>query len=334
MTKRVLFPSVYRLGQLSLDGFIAWFACSFAFWLRFDGVVPETYQSQAWILPLLAIPSRLLIQNGFGLYQRVWRLFCLKDVTSLFHAVTLYSLLVLVTTRLLIPRFQPLNSGIPLGVAVMDWSFCLLGMVALRHARRWSVYRTQLNRHCRSRQSGQISRVLLVGACMAGCQVVQETRQNPQLNLKVVGFIDDDSTKLGRKVEGVPVLGRTSELVAVAHQLNVDEVLISMPYATAAQIRKVVNLALGTPLKLKVLPGHAEILRDRNLTPQAREVQIQDILGRPEVRLDFAAEFSLQFPQRDRKSTSGLSLSPVLVAASAQKSVVNWRVWNPNSCCS
>jgi FlaA1/EpsC-like NDP-sugar epimerase len=85
-------------------------------------------------------------------------------------------------------------------------------------------------------------------------------------------------------------------MVAIAQRLNVDEVMISMPSANAAQIRKLVNLAHGTGLKLKVLPGHAEILCDRNLTPQAREIQIQDILGRPEVRLDLSVEFSSQFP--------------------------------------
>jgi len=55
-------------------------------------------------------------------------------------------------------------------------------------------------------------------------------------------------------------------------------------------------LASGTSLKLKVIPGQAEILCDRRLTPQAREIKNQDILGRPEIRLDFAAEYNSQFP--------------------------------------
>ena len=294
MPKQVTFPSVYRLGQLTLDGFVAWSACSLAFVIRFDGAVADTHQSLAWILPLVAIPGRLLLQSGFGLYQQIWRLFGIKDATSIFQSVTLYSLLVLVTTRLLIPRFVPFN-GIPLGVAVIDWSFCFLGMVTLRYARQWSVHRTHLNRHSRNRRSER-QRVLLVGAGRAGSQIVQEVRQNPQLNLEIVGFVDDDPTKLGRKVEGVSVLGSSSQMVAIAQRLNAEEVLISMPSANAAQIRKLVNLARGSNLKLKVLPGQAEILRDRRLTPQAREIQIQDILGRPEIRLEFAAEFNSQFP--------------------------------------
>jgi FlaA1/EpsC-like NDP-sugar epimerase len=308
MPKPVIFPSVNRLGQLTLDGFIAWFACSLAFVIRFDGDIADTHETLSWILPLVAIPGRLLIQSGFGLYQQVWRLFGIKDALSLFHAVTLYSLLVIVVTRVIIPSFQPLL-GIPLGVAVIDWSFCLLGMVALRYARRSSVHRTQVSRRQRSSRSERRSRVLLVGAGMAGSLIVQEVRQNPQLNWEIVGFVDDDPTKVGRKVEGVPVVAQTSQMVAIAQRLNADEVLISMPSAKAAQIRKLVNLARGTSLKLKVLPGHAEILCDRFLTPQARDIQIQDILGRPEIKLDFAAEFNSQF------------------------SSASWRVWNPNSYC-
>lgn len=295
MPKPVIFPSAYRLGQLTLDGFIAWLACSLAFVIRFDGDIADTHQSLAWILPLVAIPGRLLIQTGFGLYQQVWRLFGIKDALSLFHCVTLYSLLILVVTRAVIPSFGPLW-GIPLGVAVIDWSLCLLGMVAIRYVRRSSVHRTQRSRHSRSRRPEGLSRVLLVGAGMAGSQIVREVRQNPQLNWEIVGFVDDDPTKVGRKVEGVPVLGSSSQMVAIAQRLNADEVLISMPSAKTAQIRKLVNLARGTPLKLKVLPGPAEILCDRRLTPQAREIQIQDILGRPEIKLDFAAEFTSQFP--------------------------------------
>ncbi|MBD1806542.1 polysaccharide biosynthesis protein [Microcoleus sp. FACHB-SPT15] len=294
MPKQVTFPSVNRLGQLTLDGLIAWLACSLAFVIRFDGDIAETHQSLAWILPLVAIPGRLLVQRGFGLYQQVWRLFGLKDAVSLFHAVTLYSLLVLVVTRVIIPYVQPLW-GIPLGVAVIDWSLCLLGMVGLRYARRSSVQR-YLIRRPRSRHSERRSQVLLVGAGRAGSLIVQEVRQNPQVNWEIVGFVDDDPTKVGRKVEGVPVLGSSSEMVAIAQRLNADEVLISMPSAKAAQIRELVNLAHGTSLKLKVLPGHSEILCDRNLTPQAREIQIQDILGRPEIKLDFADEFNSQFP--------------------------------------
>ncbi|MEQ9667149.1 polysaccharide biosynthesis protein [Coleofasciculus sp. G2-EDA-02] len=292
MPQKRLFPSAYRLGQLGLDGFVAWSACSLAFWFRFDGHIPASHQTLAWMLPLLAIPGRLLFHATFGLYRQVWRLFGLKDATTLCQSITLYSLLLLVITRLLIPRFSSF-SGIPLGVAVIDWSFCVMGMIALRYARRRFVLYHPRDRTASPKEP---QRVILVGAGRAGSQIVQEVNQNRQLNLEILGFLDDDPTKMGRKVEGIPVLGATSQLVPIAQRLNADEVLISMPSAKASQIRKLVDLAQGSALKLKVLPGQAELLCDRSLTPQARPIQIQDILGRPEIKLDFANEFNHQFP--------------------------------------
>ena len=301
MPKWVIFPFIYRLGQLSLDCLIAWFACNLAFLIRFEGNIPVSFQTMVWMLPLLAIPGRLIIQTVFGVYKQVWRLFGIKDIITLFNAVTFYSFLILVTTRLIIPRFISFQ-GIPLGVAVIDWSLVVMGMTALRYTRRCLAQRRPLRGNSfptllqKRLQLQEQQRVLLVGAGRAGSQIVQEVRQNPQLNLKIVGFVDDDKSKIGRKVEGVPVLGYPEQMVEIAQNLNTDEVLISMPSAKAAKIRKLVNLARGTSIKLKVLPGQAEILRDRSLTRQARDIQIQDILGRPEVRLDLCTKYNSQFP--------------------------------------
>ncbi len=300
MPKWVFFPSVYRLGQLSLDSFIAWFACNLAFLIRFEGSIPTNYQTLAWMLPLLAIPGRLIIHTVFGVYKQVWRLFGIKDVITLFNAVTFYSFLVLVATRLIIPRFAYFE-GIPLGVAVIDWSFAVMAMTALRYTRRWLFDRPPRNNFFRAilpkrLPSQEQQRVLLVGAGRTGSRIVQEVRQNPQLNLEIVGFVDDDRSKIGRKVEGVSVLGYSEQMVEIALNLEADEVLICMPSAKAAKIRKLVNLSRDTSVKLKVLPGQAEILRDRSLTRQARAIQIQDILGRPEVRLDLCTEYNTQFP--------------------------------------
>ncbi|MCW6038961.1 polysaccharide biosynthesis protein [Spirulina subsalsa FACHB-351] len=290
MSKRL--PSFYRLAQLGLDGFIAGSVCFLAFLIRFEGEIYPPHETLAWLLPLLAIPGRLLVHGGFGLYQQVWRLFGLRDFIRLLNAVSFYSLLVLVITRLLLPRFTAFT-GIPLGVAAIDWSFCLMGMVAVRYARRRSIQQPLWRK---SRHLFPPKRVLLLGAGMAGSLIVQEVRQNPHLNLEIVGFLDDDATKIGRRVEGIKVLGRTGQLLAIAQHHQIQEILIAMPSASAEQIRRIVNLTSGTTLKLKILPGQSELLQDRSLTPQARDIQIQDILGRTEVRLNLSQDFATPFP--------------------------------------
>ncbi|MFP4009730.1 MAG: polysaccharide biosynthesis protein, partial [Spirulinaceae cyanobacterium] len=152
MLKRIPLPSIYRLAQLGLDSFVAWSAFSLAFLIRFEGYIEPSYQTLAIILPLLAIPGRLVTHTLFGLYQQVWRLFGLKDFIRLLNAVSFYSLFVLVLTRLILPRLMPGSVGVPLGVAVIDWCFCLMGMVALRYARRRSVQQPFWRRSRRSLQ--------------------------------------------------------------------------------------------------------------------------------------------------------------------------------------
>ncbi|NEO83038.1 MAG: polysaccharide biosynthesis protein [Spirulina sp. SIO3F2] len=286
-------PSIYRFAQVILDAAWAFLACYIAFLVRFEGQIEPGYQTLAWVLPLVAIPGRFTTQLFFGLYQQIWRLFGLNDFIRLLNAVSFYSLLVLVVTRLMLPRLGGSSLGIPLGVAVIDWSFCLMGMVVIRYARRrlvrqplWGIRKkTQL---CR--------RVLVIGAGQAGVMLVQEILQTPDLAINVVGFIDDDRTKVSRRVEGVRVLGTTEQLLAIAQTQQVEDVLIAMPSAPTSEIRRIVDQLHNTPFQLKILPGQTELLRDRSLTPQVRPLQIQDILGRPEIHLDFAAEFATQFP--------------------------------------
>jgi FlaA1/EpsC-like NDP-sugar epimerase len=295
MPKRPSVPSSYRLAQLGLDGAIAALVCMLAYLIRFEGNVYTDHQTLFFWLPLLAIPGRLLTQTAFGLYQQVWRLFGIKDTLLLFHAVTFYSLGLLVTTRLLLPRVLDDFRGIPLSVAVIDWSFCLMAMVAIRYTRRWvnrKGYKTLLAKKRRP----AAHRTLVLGAGQAGAQIVQESQQNPQFNFQIVGFLDDDPSKLGRKVEGVRVLGTTAKLADIAKRLEVSDALIAMPSAAPKELRRIVDLAQTTPLKLRTLPGPAELLLNRTLLPQARAVQITDILGRPEVRLDFDTVLNPQFP--------------------------------------
>jgi FlaA1/EpsC-like NDP-sugar epimerase len=292
MTRKIYFISLYRIGQFILDGFLAFISCYLAFILRFEGESQAIYENSSIILSLVAIPGRILVNACFGIYRQIWRLFGLKDATSLFQSITFYSLSLIIITRLVIPTFMTFK-GIPLGVAILDWSLCLLGMLTIRYGRRWLLEQQKLNSYDKNKLK---KRALLIGAGVAGAQIVREIRQNPVLNLDVVGFLDDDITKIGRTVEGVQVFGKSSDLVKFAENLAANVVIISMPSASADQIKYLVELSRDYNLKLQVLPASIELFGDRSLTHQIRDISIQDILGRPEVKLDFRQTFNNSFP--------------------------------------
>ncbi|MDJ0578525.1 nucleoside-diphosphate sugar epimerase/dehydratase [Crocosphaera sp.] len=284
---------IYRLGQFFLDGAVAFLSCYLAYLIRFEGDVAPTHESLAIILPGIAIIGRLGTQTVFGLYQQIWRLFGLKDGIRLLYSVTVYSVSIFIITRLIIPQIYLSFVGIPLGVAVIDWSLCLLAMAGLRLARRWYKQKLTVSPY---QSSSKKRRVLVIGAGYSGSKIVQEIQLNPYSPLTVMGFLDDDSSKIGRKIEGIKVLGKISEINKLAEAYQIEEVIVAMPSASNEKICNIVEATQGMPFKLKVLPGRPEILTDTPFTNQVRDIQIQDILGRPEVILDFREEFNGQFP--------------------------------------
>ena len=284
---------IYRLGQIFLDSAVAFLSCYLAYLIRFEGDIPPTHQSLALILPWVAIIGRLGTQTVFGIYQQIWRLFALKDGMRLLYAVTVYSISIFMLTRLIIPQIYLSFVGIPLGVAVIDWSLCLLGMAGLRLARRWYKQKLTVSPY---QSSSKKRRVLVIGAGYSGSKIVQEIQLNPYFSSTVIGFLDDDSSKIGRKIEGIKVLGKISEINKLAEAYQIDEVIVAMPSASNEKICNIVQATQGMPFKLKVLPGRPEILTDTPFINQVRDIQIQDILGRPEVMLDFSEEFNGQCP--------------------------------------
>ncbi|MGD1929094.1 MAG: polysaccharide biosynthesis protein [Leptolyngbyaceae cyanobacterium] len=284
-------PSIYRIAQIILDASVATLSILAAFAIRFEGAIPDEYFSLIQLVLAAGIPARLLCQGWFGVYRQIWRLFSQRDFIAIFQAVSFYSLVLLLITRLLLPRFVVLPN-LPLGVAIIDWGFCLLGMCLLRLWRSWQTNRSRVS----EAPTSQARRVILIGAGRAGAQIVRETRQSPPLNLRVVGFLDDDRSKLDRQVEGVKVWGRTEQLRHWVSRLQANEVLITMPSARSDRIQQIVNLAKAENIPIKILPRVQELLRDRTLAGQIRDIRLEDLLGRPEIFLDFDQTLVPEFP--------------------------------------
>jgi FlaA1/EpsC-like NDP-sugar epimerase len=132
-------------------------------------------------------------------------------------------------------------------------------------------------------------RVLIVGAGAAGRMVAQEMAGRPEQGYAVVGFLDDDPTKIGRDIVGVPVIGRTGDLVAVSEEHGVQQIVIAIPSASGHTIREVVRLCEEAGRSFKIVPGVWEIILGNVAISQLREVELDDLLGRETVSLDSEA---------------------------------------------
>ncbi|HEY3315428.1 MAG TPA: nucleoside-diphosphate sugar epimerase/dehydratase [Bacillota bacterium] len=247
--------------------------------LRFDNAVPWSYfQSYFGV----AIPYTVISLVAFyllGLYHSIWEYASVDEALAAGKGA-LASFLAL--TGLL---YLPVGHGFPRSVVLMVLVINFLslggGRLSIRMLRRVRVL-------AEMKDLKDPKRVLIIGAGQAGVMALREMQRHPELGYKPVGFIDDDRRKVGLRINGVRVLGRTGDLKAVAKRLACNEVLVAMPAAGPGSIRRVVQECASLGVKIKTVPGVYELINGRVTVNQIREVSLEDLLGREPVRVVFA----------------------------------------------
>lgn len=131
-----------------------------------------------------------------------------------------------------------------------------------------------------------MKKILVVGAGVAGKDVVREIKNEPKIGLKAIGFIDDDPTKAGKIIYGVKVLGKGEEIKKIISKFNVDEVIIAIPSARGEDIKEYVRLCSEAKIGFKIVPRVKEIIEGKAKLESLRKVRVEDLLGRPVVKSD------------------------------------------------
>jgi FlaA1/EpsC-like NDP-sugar epimerase len=269
-----------RLFILAAHVIAAAASVSGAFLLRFDFAIPRDETDHLRIAICVAIFATVLTFQAVGLRRGWWRFAGLSDVYRLGLANLTASLLFMLVVRGIAgPAF-------PRSIYVIDFMLSFLVTCLLRFAGRiWREVRTGL----RSKAMGKTT--LIYGAGAAGMTLVREIRSNPSLKMRVIGFLDDDPRKRGESIMGIPVLGRGREARAVAsrcarRKTRVDEVIIAIPSAKAKEMREAVANVRAAGLPCKTVPSVGDILMDRVLSRQIREVSVADLLGRQIVQFE------------------------------------------------
>jgi FlaA1/EpsC-like NDP-sugar epimerase len=273
----------HRVWQLAADGGLIAAAWLLAFQIRFDSyakIPPYFEKLVGWRTVLLVVAIKLLVFTGFGFYNRWWRYVSTRDMWGALRGVTVASLAASLTVY-----FFPLanTARLPRGIAVIDW-LLLLALVAGSRLLARSIFE-------RPGAASLVARgkeVIVVGAGDAGQLVVREMLKSRALGYTPIGVVDDDPRKKNLRLHGVRVLGTTEDLPHILSDNRPDELLIAIPSASGEVRQKVVESARDAQVPVKTLPGLYELIAgDTNLAAQIRPVQVEDILGREPVEVDF-----------------------------------------------
>ncbi|HEV7134413.1 MAG TPA: nucleoside-diphosphate sugar epimerase/dehydratase [Gaiellaceae bacterium] len=269
----------HRLLQLLADAAIIAVSWVLAFELRFDNGLPVYYDTLLRRTILIVVAIKLTVFLMFGFHRRWWRYVSVRDMWAAARGVFVASIIAYVTVYFVSPVH---NVRLPRSVAVMDLLITLALVAGARLAARTLIERPKFGVVARGKE------VIVVGAGDAGRLIVQEMQRSRMLAYTPIGFVDDDPRKRNTRILGVRVLGTMDELPRIVRDFKPDELLIAIPSASGETRRRVVEAAQTEHVPVKTLPGLYELISgDVNLAGQLRPVQVEDVLGREQVEVDF-----------------------------------------------
>lgn len=130
--------------------------------------------------------------------------------------------------------------------------------------------------------------VIVIGAGSAGQMIVHELLHNTKKKNKysIVGYLDDNNALIGQLFEGIPVLGKISDVADFVQKYNADTIYVAIPSASSVQIMRILESLYTVKAKIKIVPGMIEIIEGCATSSHLRPIKPGDLLGREEVTFD------------------------------------------------
>lgn len=271
-------PFIYTLRDklkfVLLDAVILILMPILALMIRFEGELPDKELTAllGW-LPIFVVIS-LAVFVAYGMYHRIWHYARVRDLVAIVGAVSLS-----VAMMFVVDIFMGMH--IPRSIYVLTWMLSIggIGISRLTFKINWDNW---------TGDTSAKKQVLIVGAGDAGAMMAREIEQNDDAVLKIAGFIDDDPRKQGSKLSGFNVLGTTEDIVDICQKRSIDEIIIAMPSVSGDVVRRIAENCRQTGCEVKIMPSLFEMTDGHVNVRTLRDINIEDLLRRDPIHLDFA----------------------------------------------
>ncbi|MDE5766003.1 MAG: SDR family NAD(P)-dependent oxidoreductase, partial [Clostridia bacterium] len=155
-------------------------------------------------------------------------------------------------------------------------------VLAIRYSKRIYI---MIKYSVTSRNRGKI-RAMIIGGGNAGATLIREIQTTDKIDYNPVCVIDDDVSKTGKRIGNVKIVGTTEDIKKCAEKYAIEEILIAIPSATKAEVKRIYEICKTTDCKVKTLPGIYQIVSGEASVAALREVQITDLLGREQIQVN------------------------------------------------
>jgi len=212
----------------------------------------------------------------FHLYDRIWSFASVRELLTIAYAVT-------ISVATASGMQYIIKNDVYFRVMVITWMLHIIMIGGSRFLLR------VLNDRESFRNTSNLKRVLVVGAGQGGTMLAKNllTAQNPD-RLPIV-FVDDDISKQQLKVINITVAGTTKDIPKLVAKHGIDEIIIAIPSLGRIGIKSIYEDCSETNLPVKIMPSIEDVMTGKVAVNEMKEVQIEDLLGRDEVKLDMVA---------------------------------------------
>ncbi len=244
-----------------------------------------------------------------GMYRGVWRYASLNDLISILKAVTL-AILSFAVILFLINRLE----GFPRSALLINWFVLVMLLGGPRF-----LYRKLKDRRVarKADREGRRIPVLLVGADDPAALFIRSVERDPGAPYRVVGILSHKPGRVGRKIRDVEVMGTLETLPAAVDALSrrghaPQKVVIAEEKLSPASVSELMEKTEALGLSLSRLP-RLNALEAGDSSVSVRPIALEDLLQRPQTRLDREAMARLIAGGRVLITGAGVSIGRELV---------------------
>lgn len=165
-------------------------------------------------------------------------------------------------------------------------SFLLICFFSVGIRMFYTAFRT-ISSDAKRRRGSANKRIMIIGAGDMGSSIIYEMSVSGYKFGSPVVIVDDDTSKLNSAIRGIPILGTIKDIPELVKKLEINEIIFCIPSATAERKREILEIAMSTGCNLKTAPNIDDLtgVNDR-ISERIRDVDVLDLLARPEVKLD------------------------------------------------
>lgn len=255
--------------------YLAW-ELRFGFYRELDGI-PQRFRDARWWQLLYVVPLKLICLYAFGQFSGLVSYFRMPDAIRLFAAsVTATSLLLLGWV------FAKITFAPPGSVTLADF-ILFTSLVA--------GSRVVIRLFCERREGGYFHKgktqlVGIIGAGQVGSSLASEFLSRPALHMRPVAFFDDDSSKHGKRLHGIPIVGTPDKIPSYHLTHALDKLVLAASDMSHQRVRKIVELAENKGIPVEIVPSVMELVSGKYRSMLTRKIQIEDLLYRDSVKID------------------------------------------------